>query len=208
MAIGIIGKKIGMTQMFTSKGEMIPVTVIEAGPCAVAQKKTLDKDGYTALQLGFGEKKVEKLTKPLRGHFKVLNGKAYSELKEFRVGEVDKYEVGEQITVDIFKPGEKVEITGTSKGKGFAGNIKRWGFSRGPMKHGSKFHRGVGGVSGSAYPGKVFRGKKMPGHLGSARVTVRSLEIVDARLNENILFIKGAIPGARNGIVTVCKLGD
>lgn len=206
MALGLIGKKIGMTQIFSPEGEVIPVTLLKVGPCTVVQKKTVTKDGYSALQLGFAEKKLEKLTKPHQGHFKKLNGKAYSVLKEFRIDMADSYEVGEEIAVGIFELGERVEVSGFSRGKGFAGNVKRWGFSRGPMSHGSKFHRAVGSSGMSAYPGKVLRGKKMPGHMGSQRVTVRSLEIVDKSEQENIIFVKGAVPGGRNGVVTVCKL--
>jgi large subunit ribosomal protein L3 len=206
LALGLIGKKIGMTQIFSPEGEVIPVTLLKVGPCAVVQKKTVTKDGYSAIQLGFAEKKLEKLTKPYQGHFRKLNGKAYSVLKEFRIDKVDSYEVGEEIAVEIFELGERVEVSGFSRGKGFAGNVKRWGFSRGPMSHGSKFHRAVGSSGMSAYPGKVLRGKKMPGHMGSQRVTVRSLEIVDKSEQENIISVKGAVPGGRNGVVTVCKL--
>jgi large subunit ribosomal protein L3 len=206
VAIGLIGKKIGMTQIYSSDGNVVPVTVIEAGPCAVVQKKTVERDGYPALQLSFKEIAPAKLTKPLQGHFKKLNGKAYAILKEFRIAEADKYEVGDQITAEIFEPGEKVQVVGVSKGKGFQGNIKRWGFSRGPMTHGSKFHRAVGSSGMSASPSKVLKGKKMPGHMGATRVTVKNLEIVDLREQENIVLIKGAVPGRKNGIVTICKL--
>jgi len=206
VALGIIGKKIGMTQVYSSEGEVIPVTVIEAGPCSVIQKKTLERDGYTGLQLGFVEKKPEKLSKPLQGQFKALSGKGYAVLKEFKLTNSDTYTIGDQINLDIFDSGEKVEITGVSKGKGFSGNIKRWGFSRGPMSHGSKFHRVVGSIGSSAYPSRVFKGRKMPGHLGSQRVFVKNLEIVEKRQDENILFIRGAVPGGKNGIVTICKL--
>jgi large subunit ribosomal protein L3 len=156
--------------------------------------------------LSFKEIAPAKLTKPLQGHFKKLNGKAYAILKEFRIAEADKYEVGDQITAEIFEPGEKVQVVGVSKGKGFQGNIKRWGFSRGPMTHGSKFHRAVGSSGMSASPSKVLKGKKMPGHMGATRVTVKNLEIVDLREQENIVLIKGAVPGRKNGIVTICKL--
>ncbi len=205
MAIGLIGKKIGMTQVFSGVGKPVPVTVIEAGPCAVIQKKTVEKDGYSALKIGFLEKKPEKLTKPLRGQFNKLNGKAYAVLKELKFDEVDKYEIGDELTVDLFEPGEDVLVTGISKGKGFAGGIKRWGFSRGPMTHGSKFHRAQGSTGMSATPAKVFKGKKMPGHMGSNRVTVKNLEIIDIRDQGNILLIKGAVPGGKNGIITICK---
>ncbi len=205
MALGLIGKKVGMTQIFSPEGEIIPVTVLQVGPCAVVQKKTVEKDGYQALQLGFAEKKAEKFTKPLQGHCKKAGDKVYAVLKEFRTPEIDKYEVGDEITASIFETGESVVVSGTSKGSGFAGNIKRWGFSRGPMSHGSKFHRVVGSIGASAYPAKVFKGKKMPGHLGSRTVSVRGLQIVDKNDQEHIILVRGAVPGARNGLVTVRK---
>jgi len=206
VALGIIGKKIGMTQVFSSDGEIIPVTVIEFGPCAVVQKKTKELDGYEALKLGFAEKKPDKMIKPLRGQFKGLQGKAFAVLKEFRFDGIDSYKVGDEITADIFETGEHVAVSGISKGKGYAGNIKRWGFNRGPMSHGSKFHRVVGSIGSSAYPSRVFKGKKMPGHLGSERVTVKNLEIIEKRQGENIIYIRGTVPGAKNGIVTISKL--
>ena len=205
MALGLIGKKIGMTQVFSSNGELVPVTVIEAGPCTVVQKKTVDRDGYNALQLGYCEKKLEKLNKPLQGHFKNLGGKAFGVLKEFRIDATDTYQVGDQIDVSIFEPGETISVSGISKGKGFAGNVKRWGFNRGPMSHGSKFHRVVGSIGSSAFPSRVFKGKRMPGHLGSEKVTVKNLEVIDLRKDENILLVKGAVPGRRNCIVTILK---
>ena len=203
--MGLIGKKIGMTQVFTHDGERIPVTVIEAGPCVVVQKKTVEKDGYSALQLGFSEKKPEKLTKPLQGHFKELEDKAYAILREVRLSQDNEHNVGDKITVDIFKAGEKVSVSGISKGKGFAGNIKRWGFARGPMTHGSKFHRAVGSSGMSANPSRVLKGKKMPGHLGTDKVTVKNVEVIDFRQEENILLLKGAVPGGKNGIITIFK---
>ena len=205
MSIGLIGKKIGMTHVYSDQGNMIPVTVIAVGPCPVVQKKTDKKEGYSALQIGFREKKPDKLTKPLRGQFKNLEGKAYTVLKELRFADTKKYNVGDEITVDIFDSGEKVAVTGVSKGKGFAGGIKRWGFSRGPMTHGSKFHRAQGSTGMSATPSRVVKGRKMPGQMGSKKVTVKNLIIVEKREQENLLLIKGAIPGGKNGIVTICK---
>jgi len=205
VALGLIGKKIGMTQIFSADGEIIPVTVIAAGPCMVVQKKIPERDGYCALQLGYSVTKPEKLTKPLQGHFKNLNGKAFSILREFRVDASDTHQVGDQIDVGIFTRGEKVSISGISKGKGYAGNIKRWGFNRGPMSHGSKFHRVVGSIGSSAWPSHVFKGKRMPGHLGSEKVSVKNLEIVDLRQDEHLLLVKGAVPGGKNGIVTILK---
>ena len=205
MAIGVIGKKIGMTQVFAEDGTVIPVTVIEVGPCAIVQKKTIEKDGYSALKIGCSAKKIEKLRKPLRGQFKKMNGNAYSVLKEFRVDKADGYQVGDKLTLDLFDSGEKVVVSSISKGKGFAGVIKRWGFSRGPMTHGSKFHRAQGSTGTSATPSRVIKGRKMPGHLGAKKVTVKGLEIIDIRQQENILLVKGAIPGAKNGMVAVYK---
>ncbi|MCP4715586.1 MAG: 50S ribosomal protein L3 [Deltaproteobacteria bacterium] len=205
MALGLIGKKLGMTQIYSPQGEAIPVTVIELGPCTVVQKKVDESDGYNALQLGFGDKKIEKCSKPALGHFKKHGDKAYTVLKEFRAKDAE-YQVGDAITTTIFEKGEFVRITGVSKGKGFAGNIKRHGFACGPMTHGSKFHRAVGSSGMSAWPSKVLKGKKMPGHLGTDKVTVKNLEIIETREAENIILLKGAVPGVKNGIVTVCKL--
>ena len=205
MALGLIGKKIGMTQIFSSDGEIIPVTVIAAGPCPVVRKKTRERDGYSALQLGYGMKKPEKLIKPLRGQFRNTGGTAYGVLKEFRIDAADAYQVGDQIDVGIFARGEKVVIRGISKGKGYAGNIKRWGFNRGPMSHGSKFHRVVGSIGSSAWPSHVFKGRRMPGHLGARQVAVKNLEIVDLRADDHILFVKGAVPGGKNGMLTILK---
>jgi len=202
---GLIGKKIGMTQIFSSDGEIIPVTVIAAGPCPVVRKKTRERDGYSALQLGYGMKKPEKLIKPLRGQFRNTGGTAYGVLKEFRIDAADAYQVGDQIDVGIFARGEKVVIRGISKGKGYAGNIKRWGFNRGPMSHGSKFHRVVGSIGSSAWPSHVFKGRRMPGHLGARQVAVKNLEIVDLRADDHILFVKGAVPGGKNGMLTILK---
>jgi large subunit ribosomal protein L3 len=205
VALGLIGKKIGMTQIFSKDGEMMSVTVIEAGPCAVVQKKTVAKDGYCAIKIGFSEINPEKLTKPLKGQFKKLNGKAYSFLQELRVENADKYEVGDNLTLDMFDLGETVNVSGVSKGKGFQGGIKRWGFSRGPMTHGSKFHRARGSIGSSADPSRVFKGRKMPGHMGAKKVTVKELKIIDKKDQENILFIRGSIPGANNGLITIYK---
>lgn len=206
MALGLIGKKLGMTQIFSKEGQIIPVTAIEIGPCVVVQKKTIATEGYDAIQLGFSEKKTAKVNKPLQGHFKPLNGKAYAVLQEFRIAGGDAYKVGDVITGGIFALGERVRISGCSKGHGFTGNIKRWGFNRGPMSHGSKFHRVVGSVGASAFPSRTFKGKRMPGHMGAQKVTVRNLEIVETSHEGCVIFVHGAVPGAKNGIVTVCKM--
>ncbi len=205
MSIGIIGKKIGMTQVFAKDGAVISVTVVEVGPCSIVQKKTNEKDGYSALKLGYNSIKAELLNKPDLGQFKNLDGKSFTVLKEFRVKESDEHTVGEQLTTELFELGEKVIISGVSKGKGFAGVIKRWGFHRGPKTHGSKHHRAPGSTGMSAYPGKVHKGKKMPGHMGTDRVTLKNVEIIEKRPQENLLLIKGNIPGAKNGIVTISK---
>ena len=207
MALGIIGKKIGMTQMFSADGEVVPVTVVQAGPCTVVHKKTLEKDGYCALQLGFGTKKLQKCTRPMQGHFKKAGEGANEFLREFRVEDGSNYDVGQTVTVDIFAQGEEVEVIGTSKGKGYAGSIKRHGFNRGPMGHGSKHHRAVGSSGHSAWPSKVFKGKRMPGQLGNERVTVKGLMVVDTRPEDNLLLIRGAVPGYKNSLVLICKTG-
>jgi large subunit ribosomal protein L3 len=205
VALGIIGKKIGMTQMFSPDGEVVPVTVVQAGPCTVVQKKTPEKDGYSALQLGFGEKKVKRCGRALQGHMKKAGETVSAVLREFRIDDDAAYDVGQAVTVDIFEQGETVDVTGTSKGKGFAGAIKRHGFNRGPMGHGSKHHRAVGSTGHSAWPAKVFKGKRMPGQMGNARVTVKGLQVVDARPEENLLLIRGAVPGHKNGLIMICK---
>jgi large subunit ribosomal protein L3 len=203
VALGLIGKKIGTTQFFSKEGQMVAVTVVETGPCCVVQKKTVKKDGYEALQLGFGNKKAKNVTKPLQGHFKTTGGKAFAILREIRVTDVDNYQVGQDITLSIFKVGDKVKVSGTSKGKGFAGVINRWGFRGGAASHGSMFHRAPGSIGASADPSRVLKGRRMPGHLGTSKVTLKNIEIVDIRTQENLLLLKGAVPGAKNSFVTV-----
>ncbi len=205
MTIGLIGKKLGMTQVYSPMGEVVPVTIIQAGPCIVVEKKTEKKDGYKALQVGFLNAKSKKTPKPQQGYFKKKNIDTLSVLKEFRTDNVEDYEIGSQLTVELFNEGETVNISGVSKGKGFAGNIKRWGFHRGPMTHGSKFHRAVGSVGSSAYPSHVFKGRKMPGQLGKEKVTVKNLEVFERRIDENIILIKGAVPGGVNSILIISK---
>ncbi len=202
MAKGILGKKLGMTQIFTEEGKVVPVTVIEAGPCVIVQKKTVENDGYNAIQVGFGEKRENLINKPLKGHFVKGNVKPSRYLKEFRVEDIEQYEVGQQINADLFTAGEFVDVVGTSKGKGFAGGIKRHGFHRGPMAHGSKYHRRPGSL-GAKGPARVFKGRKLPGRTGSDRVTVQNLEIVKIDLDRNLLVIKGAVPGPKNSLLMV-----
>ncbi len=203
MVLGLIGRKLGMTQIFSGDGKAIPITVIEAGPCSVVQIKNKEKDGYNTLQLGFLPKKMNKTNKPLMGHFKKCNTGAFCFLKEFEVDDTNTHKVGQEINLEIFQVGQKVTITGISKGKGFSGTMKRWGFSGGPASHGSNIHRAPGSIGCSAYPSRVFKGKKLPGHQGSATVTVANLEIVDRQVEKNLLFIKGAIPGGKNGMLLI-----
>lgn len=206
MIQGILGKKLGMTQVFVADGSRVPVTVVEAGPCTVVQKKTESTDGYNALQVGFEAKKTHRVNKPMMGHFKKADQGAFSTLRELAADNVDDYQVGDQVTCDsVFKAGDIVDITGTSKGKGFQGVIKRWGFSGGRATHGSKFHRAPGSIGMSAWPSRVHRGKKMPGQMGNARVTQQNLEIVEVRADQNLILVKGAIPGPNQGLVLIRK---
>ncbi len=203
MALGLIGKKLGLTQIFSKDGRMVPVTVIQAGPCCIVQKKTIDRDGYTALQLGFGSKKSKNVSKPLQGHFKTAGTNVFAVLQEVRIDDVSPYEVGKEITLSIFKVGDKVKITGISKGKGFAGVMKRWNFKGGANTHGSMFHRAPGSIGASADPSRVLKGKRMPGHLGAEKVTVKNIEVMEIREKDNLMLVKGSVPGAKNSIVTV-----
>ena len=206
LAKGILGKKIGMTQVFNETGRLIPVTVVEAGPCMVVQIKTEEKEGYSAVQLGFAEKKAKRTNKPMQGHFAKAGVKPLRFLREFRISpeEADQYKVGEAVDVSLFKEGELVDVVGQAKGKGFAGVIKRYNFSRGPMSHGSMYHRGPGSL-GAAGIGKVFKGRKLPGRMGGHRVTVQGLEIVKVDPEKNLLLIKGAVPGRNGALVQVKK---
>jgi len=202
MSKGILGRKVGMTQLMTPEGYAIPVTVIEAGPCFVVQKKTKDTDGYDAIQLGFGEKRERLFNKPLKGHFDKAGVKPLRYLREIRIDDIDAFEVGQEIKADLFSPGEKVDVTGISKGRGFAGGIKRHGFHRGPMAHGSKYHRRPGALAAKG-PARVFKGRKLPGHYGVERVTAMNLEVVKVDADKNVIAVKGAIPGPRGGLVVV-----
>ena len=206
MSYGLIGKKLGMTGLFLPDGRYVPVTVIEAGPCVVTQIKTAEKDGYNALQLGFGEKKESRVNKPLKGHFSKGAAGAFDTLKEFAVGDPAEYDLGQKITLEMFNVGERVNVIGTTKGRGFAGVMKRHGFHGGRKTHGSHSHRIPGSVGCSASPSKIIKGKKMPGRYGNARQTVRNLEVVDIRPEDNLILIKGAVPGAKSGLVTINKL--
>ena len=202
MKKAILGKKIGMTQIFDEKGRAIPVTVVEAGPCTVVQIKTKDSDGYEAVQLGFGEVKEKKLIRPIKGHFTKANITPKKHLREFRLEEIS-CNVGDEIKVDIFNKGETVDVTGTSKGKGFQGVIKRHGQSRGPMGHGSMYHRRPGSMGSTSTPGRVYKGKNLPGHMGVGTVTVQNLEIVKVDSDKNVLLIKGSVPGNKGAILKI-----
>ncbi|AQS57963.1 50S ribosomal protein L3 [Desulforamulus ferrireducens] len=202
MPKGILGKKVGMTQIFTEAGIAIPVTVVEAGPCYVVQKKTPENDGYSAIQLGFGEKRENLLNKPTKGHLTKAGVRPVRFLREIKVENIDEYQVGQEIKADIFAQGEKVDVVGTSKGRGFAGGIKRHNFHRGPMAHGSKYHRRPGS-SAAKGPARTFKGRKLPGHYGVDRVTVQNLEVVKVDAERNLLAIKGAVPGPRGGLLLV-----
>ena len=205
---GLIGKKLGMTRIFDNDGLAVPVTVIEAGPCFVVQRKTAAKDGYEALQMGFDRRALTKCNKPEKGHCEKHGANSgFKSLREFRVDEASGFEEGQEITVEQFEIGDRVNVIGTSKGKGFAGTIKRWNFHRGPMGHGSMSHRAPGSIGCSAYPSRVVRGKKMPGQMGNARVTMKNLEVVDVRPEENLLVLRGAVPGPRQGLVLIQKAG-
>ena len=203
MKKAILGKKIGMTQFFRADGTMIPVTVIEAGPCPVVQKKTVANEGYDSVQLGFAELRDKLVNKPRKGHFAKANLKAMRYLREFRLEDAASYEVGQIVKADVFQEGDKVDVSGTSKGHGFQGVVKRHGQGRGRMTHGSHFHRAPGSMSACSDPSRVFKTKNLPGHMGSEHVTVQNLEVVRVDAERNLLLVKGAVPGAKGGLVTV-----
>jgi large subunit ribosomal protein L3 len=203
MKKAIIGRKVGMTQIFDENGKIVPVTVVEAGPCVVVQKKTVEKDGYSAIQVGFGEIREALVNKPRKGHFAKAGVGIKRYVKEFRLENVDTYEVGNEIKVDVFAVGDKIDVSGVSKGKGFQGTIKRWNGHRGPMSHGSKFHRSVGSMGGSSDPSRTFKNKKLPGHMGNVNTTVLNLEVVKIMPERNAILIKGGIPGPNKGIVVI-----
>ena len=200
----ILGKKVGMTQVFDENGIVIPVTVIQAGPCAVVQKKTVENDGYTAVRLGYEEVPEKGVNKPEKGLFTKVNVTPRRYLREIRTDDVDSFEVGQEINVaDMFSSGDKIDVSGTSKGKGFQGVMRRFGSSRGPESHGSKYHRRVGSMGAGSSPGKVFKGKKLPGRMGRDRVTVQNLDVVRVDGERNLLLVKGAVPGPKGGLVIV-----
>ncbi len=205
MVNGILGKKVGMTRIFAEDGRWIPVTVVEAGPCTVVQCKNAEADGYVAVQLGFGEKKAARATKAEQGHFKKNDLEPQRVLREFPLVGDEVPNPGDVIKADLFEAGERVDVSGTSKGKGFAGVMKRHGFGGGPGGHGSHFHRAPGSIGQSADPAKVYKGKRMPGHMGNERITGLNLEVVRVDLERNLILLRGTVPGAKGGIVEIKK---
>ena len=203
MKKGIIGKKIGMTQIFDEKGNVVPVTVIEATPNVVAQVKTVETDGYNSIQLGYGEVKDKHINKTEKGHFTKAGLTAKKHLREFRVEDVENYKVGDEVKADIFEAGEKIDVQGTTKGKGFQGVIKRHGQHRGPMGHGSMYHRRPGSMGSTSTPGRVFKGKKLPGHMGRVTVTIQNLDVVRVDMDKNVILVKGSVPGAKGAILKI-----
>lgn len=203
MKKAILGKKLGMTQLFDEMGKIVPVTVVEAGPCVVVQKKTADNDGYEAVQIGFKELEERKANKPMKGHFEKAGVGLKRYLREFKLEDAASMNIGDEIKVDVFAAGDKVDVTGTSKGKGFAGAIKRWGAHRGPMAHGSGYHRSAGSMGACSSPSRVYKGKKLAGHMGTDTVTIQNLDVVNVDVEKNLLLVRGAIPGPKGGLVIV-----
>ncbi len=203
MKKGMIGRKVGMTQIFDENGNVIPVTVIETTPNIVAQVKTTETDGYNAIQLGYGEIKDKHINKPEKGHFAKAKLTAKKHLREFRLDSIDGYKVGDEVKADIFEAGEKIDVQGTSKGKGFQGVIKRHGQHRGPMGHGSMYHRRPGSMGSTSTPGRVFKGKKLPGHMGRVTVTIQNLDVVKVDMDKNVILVKGSVPGAKGSILKI-----
>ena len=203
MKKAILATKVGMTQIFDENGVLVPVTVLQAGPCVVTQVKTADNDGYSAIQVGFGEKKENRVNKPMKGQFAKAGVSCKRYLKEFRFEDAETYTLGQEIKADIFGEGDKIDATATRKGKAFQGAIKRHGQSRGPMAHGSKYHRHAGSNGACSDPSKVFKGKRMPGQMGGKKITVQNLEIVKVDVENNLLLVKGAVPGPKKSMVTI-----
>ena len=203
MTKGILGKKVGMTQYFTEAGELIPVTVVEVTPNVVLQLKTIENDGYEAVQLGFDDLREVLSNRPAKGHVAKANATPKRFIREFNNVELSEYEVGQEITVDVFKAGDIVDVTGTSKGKGFQGAIKRHGQSRGPMAHGSRYHRRPGSLGGASFPSRVFKGKALPGQMGGNRITIQNLEVVKVDAERNVILIKGNVPGSKKSLVEI-----
>jgi large subunit ribosomal protein L3 len=203
----ILGKKIGMTRYFLEEGKSVPVTLVKVGPCVVTQKKTTEKDGYEAIQVGFEDQKERRVNKPLAGHFKNAGSRFFKHLKEIRVEKADQFELGQEIRVDIFSIGDLVSVTGRSKGRGFSGVVKRWGFSGGNDTHGCRSHRVPGSIGSNTDPGRVWKNKRLPGRMGYARTTIRRLKVLDVRPEADVIALKGAVPGSPNSVVEICKMG-
>ncbi|MBV4419061.1 50S ribosomal protein L3 [Clostridium tyrobutyricum] len=203
MKKAILGRKLGMTQIFDENKKVVPVTVIEAGPCVIIQKKTMEKNGYEAIQIGFDDIREKLVNKPLKGHFQKSNVALKRFVKEFKLEDIASYKVGQEIKADVFEKGDKVDISGVSKGKGFQGTIKRWNAQRGPMSHGSKFHRAVGSMGAASDPSRTFKNMKMPGHMGNVNSTVINLQIAKVIPEKNLILIKGGVPGPNKGFVAI-----
>jgi large subunit ribosomal protein L3 len=203
MKKAILGKKLGMTQIFDENKKVVPVTVIEAGPCVVLQKKTVEKDGYESIQVAFDDMREKLASKPVKGHFKKAGVSLKRFVKELKIEDSQSYEVGQEIKADVFEQGDKVDVSGISKGKGFQGTIKRWNAQRGPMSHGSKFHRAVGSMGAASDPSRTFKNMKMPGHMGNANVTVQNLQVAKVIPEKNLILIKGGVPGPNKGFVII-----
>ena len=203
MKKAILGKKLGMTQLFNEDGVMIPVTVIEAGPCVVVQKKTVETDGYEAIQVGFDDKAERKMNKPMKGHFDKAKVSYKRNLREFRLDDISSFNVGDVIKSDVFAAGEMVDVTGTSKGHGYSGTVKRWGTHRGPMSHGSGYHRGVGSMGACSDPSRVYKGKKLPGHYGNVKKTIQNLYVAKVDAERNLILVKGGVPGPKGGLLVI-----
>lgn len=203
MKKAILGRKLGMTQIFNENGRVVPVTVVEAGPCVVLQKKTEEKDGYNAIQVGFEDIREKLANKPKKGHFAKAGVSVKRIVREFRLDNIDEYEVGNEIKADIFAAGDKIDVSGVSKGKGFQGTIKRWNMQRGPMSHGSKYHRAVGSMGAASSPSRTFKNKKMPGQMGNKKATVLNLEVVKIMPEKNVILIKGGVPGPNKGYIVI-----
>jgi large subunit ribosomal protein L3 len=203
----LFGEKIGMTSFFLEEGKSVPVTVLKVGPCVVVQKKTREKEGYDAVQMGYGAKKEARANKPLKGHFDPLGGRCFSQLREVKVHEPEAFQLGDEIRADIFAIGETVHVKGLSKGRGFSGVMKRWGFAGGKATHGSRSHRIPGSIGACATPGRVQKGRKMPGRMGNQSVTVKNLKVVDVRPEMDLVLVKGAVPGSKNSFLEIWKAG-
>ncbi len=203
MKKAIIGRKLGMTQIFTEEGKVVPVTVVSAGPCAIIQKKSVDNDGYSSVKVGYEDIREKLVTKPVKGQFDKAGVSPKRIIKEFKLDDVDSYEIGSEIKADVFVAGDKIDVSGVSKGKGFQGTIKRWNMHRGPMSHGSKSHRVVGSMGAASDPSRTFKNKRMPGHMGARNTTVLNLEVVKVMPEKNLILIKGGIPGPKRGYVVI-----